>query len=146
MDKYYDEILEAYFEEADKDDNETKVEVFKNGKEEPLEEGVLKKMKDYGKAKTREQQEELVRRFKEAQDEYKYKYWCVRMLVTSYNYSPAYSDFYLYGSNERPFSRKDTGWFRTWKKSMNAKKIAHYKATYILKIQDVPPYIRQYIL
>ncbi len=146
MDKYYDELLEAYFEEADKDDNEIKVEVFKNGKEEPLEEGVYKKLKDKNKAKIQEQQDELVQKFKQAQDEFKYKYWCVRMVVTTYNYSPIKSDFYLYGSNEKPFTRKDEGWFKTWKKEMKAKKVCHYKSSYILKFENVPPYIKQYIL
>ena len=145
-DRELDSVLEDYFEESDEKD-ETEVEVYKDGKEVPVNEGLGSKLDEYNKKKLKEHQEKLVKKFEEAKKKYNYKYYCVRMIITYNNLDhPEASDLYLYGSNERPFTKADRGFITTWKKDMKAKKISQFSSMYITDIKNVPGSVRNLIL
>ena len=141
-DKYLNVVLENYFNEAD----ENRVEVY--NEKISINESLRDKLNNYNSDKIKKEQEKLLTKFKEAQKKYNYKYYCVKMIVTykEYTNTPYDADFYLYGSNEKPFTKEDKGFFRTWKKYMKAKKLFHFHTMWITKIENVPNEIKKYIL
>lgn len=114
---------------------------------EELHEGLLNSLMNKYKEHKEKDKQRLIIKITSAINNSNYKYYCVRMVVTTGDYN--YSDFYLYGSNVKQFTANDVGGtfsMHRWKSYMNAEKIAHYHSVYLLKTADVPIEIKRYML
>ena len=135
-------VLENYFNEADNDGETTEKEMTKDGLE-PVQEGLGSWLEE----KKQKELQKIIDKMDTILKENKYKYYVVKAVNTYRNYVYAYTTFTVYGSNVRPFTKKDKGkLFRAWKKDMEAKKLGSFMSHYTEKIEYVPANIRKYIL
>lgn len=138
MSKYLDNnhldgVLSSYFEET-----------------EFVSEGIISnafdKLNQAAYEKLRKEQDQLIAKFEKAIKENKYRYYAVTANITYRNGVPMHSTYNLWGSDIRPFTKKDRAVFFTWKRDMKAKFITAYVSSYIMDYKDVPPAIQKYIV